>query len=1141
MRKRLFGFLAAVAVITVSIPMNIPVSASTPGDSTWTIQKIPSITKNVLSGVSGSSVLGIAVGSDGKTVYAITPIPFGTPGSNEGYIMKSTDAGQGFDSVQNNYAVAGGNVPMAIAVAPDDINTVAVTDGAKVIISRDGGTTWSALAAPVLAAGEVIADIAIAPARPGTILGREYVIATANTNPGAFGDVKIIGGNATWATVGGASPANLITFVFDFTSVVVSPNFLGDRCVVAVGTKATAGSTALLIVNTSTNTVIVGAGFPVIGTPLLPTSNTVGIGDGATAIINSSIALPSDFNPSLPAGRRAYVGIASAGAQNDNDVYRVDDNIAAPLGAVSATPVWSVAYSGTINTGKLFMAPMSTLSSPAADVKYSSNMTLISPTWTTTLKGPTGAPSAQRPVLKVAANYATTGRVFAGTRGLESAFSISNDAGVSFVQEALVSVTGLGSPSLTFTPDATTAFLSAKDTNNYGTVWQSSVPFDATSWKRIFVSRAPFTGSSSLKISPAWATTPALFFFEVDTLNGQVYTSQDGGVSWTTRNGPAGVSYANAVARDAQTLYYCDTNVAGNVYKSTDGAQTWGSAVSAGVGKINSINLPKANKIVVAGASVAISNDDAATFTTMNNGLPDGTTYSLTADSAYATNNIIYTADTTQVSYNIYRVKTDVTSNAWEKMAATVGTPGRILGITCRSGILYATTNVIADGVLRTLYPIGLIGTQNWQRLNGGYNPLPTAPATGVTTTAGINLYARVATSNTIYAFNDYLATNKPVLSYPADNFVAGVNPLSGTIYPLTLKWQPLGQNTGLVDGVDIEIADKANGFTGYPTFSNVVVAPQNPYYTVMGYYFIPNHSYIWRVRAAHVVSGQAIDSPWSDLRTLIVGPPDPVPLSITTSVLPVGKVGSAYLTYLMAAGGTPPYSWSVPASGSGALPTGLSLNANTGVISGSPLAPGTASVVITLTDAAQASRSVSLPLTVIPQTYLPVSLTAGWNTFSTPVSLETGFNTMAVVFSGANFDIAYGFNSQTQLWTGLTAGSTINPCDAVYIHMLAPFTASLKMNPVLTPPPSKNLFPGWNIVSLANFVAMPANEGLTSVDQVAGGTGYTQAVSQSLGNQASWAYLKGQSVSNQYLQPYFGYWVFMVNGGTLAGFTTTP
>jgi hypothetical protein len=73
--------------------------------------------------------------------------------------------------------------------------------------------------------------------------------------------------------------------------------------------------------------------------------------------------------------------------------------------------------------------------------------------------------------------------------------------------------------------------------------------------------------------------------------------------------------------------------------------------------------------------------------------------------------------------------------------------------------------------------------------------------------------------------------------------------------------------------------------------------------------------------------------------------------LAVTTSSLPIAQVGVAYSATLAASGGTTPYIWTL--SG-GALPAGLSLNASTGVISGTPTAiqPATA-VQFTVTDSA--------------------------------------------------------------------------------------------------------------------------------------------------------------------------------------------
>jgi hypothetical protein len=82
-------------------------------------------------------------------------------------------------------------------------------------------------------------------------------------------------------------------------------------------------------------------------------------------------------------------------------------------------------------------------------------------------------------------------------------------------------------------------------------------------------------------------------------------------------------------------------------------------------------------------------------------------------------------------------------------------------------------------------------------------------------------------------------------------------------------------------------------------------------------------------------------------------------PLALTTGTLPDAVVGTPYSTTLTAAGGVAPYHWLAtsgvlpPLPPQPALPDGLTLNATTGEISGTPTAAGSGAVVITVTDAA--------------------------------------------------------------------------------------------------------------------------------------------------------------------------------------------
>ena len=80
---------------------------------------------------------------------------------------------------------------------------------------------------------------------------------------------------------------------------------------------------------------------------------------------------------------------------------------------------------------------------------------------------------------------------------------------------------------------------------------------------------------------------------------------------------------------------------------------------------------------------------------------------------------------------------------------------------------------------------------------------------------------------------------------------------------------------------------------------------------------------------------------------------------SITTDTLPDGKVGEAYSQTLTATG-TAPITWSVD----GGLPADLSLNVNTGEISGTPTAAGTSTFTVKATNSA-GSNTKELSITI--------------------------------------------------------------------------------------------------------------------------------------------------------------------------------
>lgn len=136
-------------------------------------------------------------------------------------------------------------------------------------------------------------------------------------------------------------------------------------------------------------------------------------------------------------------------------------------------------------------------------------------------------------------------------------------------------------------------------------------------------------------------------------------------------------------------------------------------------------------------------------------------------------------------------------------------------------------------------------------------------------------------------------------------------------------------------------------------------------------------------------------------------------PLDLLTSSLPSVVKASAYAQQLVATGGKPPYSWTVVA---GALPAGLSLNQNTGAISGNPTSIGNFGFTADVTDDELRSARKALSISVVP---VPLSLAAA-------PALET--------MKGAafNYQLNASGGSPAYTWSvtggGLPAGLALNP-----------------------------------------------------------------------------------------------------------------
>jgi Putative Ig domain len=131
--------------------------------------------------------------------------------------------------------------------------------------------------------------------------------------------------------------------------------------------------------------------------------------------------------------------------------------------------------------------------------------------------------------------------------------------------------------------------------------------------------------------------------------------------------------------------------------------------------------------------------------------------------------------------------------------------------------------------------------------------------------------------------------------------------------------------------------------------------------------------------------------------------------LIITTTLLPTGTVNVAYSATLQASGGTGPFSWSVT---TGSLPAGLSLNAGTGIISGTPTTSEKSTFTVQVADSSTQTATQQLSVTIEPPlTITTTALADGTVNLPYSTTVEAAYATLPMTWSISSGALPTGLN----------------------------------------------------------------------------------------------------------------------------------
>jgi len=643
----------------------------------------------------GSDIQHLTMAIDG-TLYGYV-----NPSGTSYTLFKSTDGGYSW-----SYTGKVEDTIVDIATAPDDADTVYYATSSNVSQSTDAGNSFSQLPPNPGGAGSnniEITSIAVAP------LDSHHTIAvgTRDTDNSQYGGVYLLDENRLIPRWLDTNLGN-----YDVYAVAFSPNFLADWRLVAVVTDETD-----TMVTSKVGEATWGA---TIGDAILDKDNS-GTPTSVAVTTSADIAFPSDYD----ATSEDHVLFVAIDAGGDGDVYMIEgvdapsNSIATDLNTGSDHGLSNIDVTTLAVTGNTATANLLAGAATSAQVYLSTDG---GSDWTRSTKPPTGQ---SKTYVLMAPDFSTSGRAYAATGGTESAFSITQDGGVTWKQVGLID-TAISTildlaPSPNYSQD-NTLFMLTRDGED--SLWRSLN--GGTEWERVYSSVLPNVDSIKwVELSPQYGNGSQVMFL-TGTWDGKpaIWKSEDDGQSFVLRftHDP---DTSDTFSIDIWAVVNDDTLFIGSfdgsnglVYHTTNSGWSYSEGAIAGSQSLSSIalspNYEQDETILVGNTNGWIywSNDNGASFEPLP---PDATSPPLAGsitvafDPEFSNNNTVYAASST-ADKDVYRFIINKDTE-WEGIDSTLPSGGMVSQLVASAdGILYAT-NLKADGGMeRCLDPTYSLG-----------------------------------------------------------------------------------------------------------------------------------------------------------------------------------------------------------------------------------------------------------------------------------------------------------------------------------------------------------------------------------------------------------------------------------------------